>query len=341
MNLTCGSSSVWYKEPLYISFGAFILVGAVGLIFLSLGITILNPFFIELWRFIKLIWWRVLLGLLVGGVIDSIIPSEYVSKYLGDKGIKTILYSTVFGFLMSACSHGILSIAVALFKKGATTAATLTFLLAAPWANPAITVLLLVLFKAKGLLLIAGALIIAIISGLLFQYLEKKRIIEQGHPLEVEEDFSLWQDIKQRFGEGKESVRTIAKKILLSSFRLAKMTLYWILIGVFVGSVVSAYVPVHFLNHYFGVGLLGMILTLGVAILIEVCSEGSAPIAFELYRKTGAFGNTFIFLQAGVVTDYTEIGLIATNIGKRAAIALPLIAVPQVLILGYLLNSFI
>ncbi len=74
---------------------------------------------------------------------------------------------------------------------------------------------------------------------------------------------------------------------------------------------------------------MGMFLTLGVATIIEVCSEGSAPIAFELYRKTSAFGNSFIFLQAGVVTDYTEIGLIATNIGRRAAIALPLVTVQR------------
>lgn len=333
---TCGPATVWYKEPLYIVFGILVLVGIIQLIFLISGIKILNPFFVELWRFIKLIWWGILLGLLLGGIIESIIPSEFISKYLGAKGIKTILWSTVFGFLMSACSHGILSIAVALFRKGSTTAAILTFLLAAPWANPAITVLLIVLFKAKAFLLIGGALVIAIISGLIFQYLEKRKIIEQGHPVEVKEDFSLWQGIKERFRA--KSFKAISKDVLLGSWRLAKMTLYWILIGVVVGSAISAFVPVHFLNQYFGVSLLGLLLTLGVATIIEVCSEGSAPIAFELYRRTGAFGNAFVFLQAGVVTDYTEIGLIATNIGKRAAIVLPLVSVPQVIILGYLLN---
>jgi hypothetical protein len=45
--------------------------------------------------------------------------------------------------------------------------------------------------------------------------------------------------------------------------------------------------------------------------------------------------------MAGVVTDYTEIGLLWTNIGKRTAIWLPIIAVPQVLLLGYLFNTFI
>jgi len=45
--------------------------------------------------------------------------------------------------------------------------------------------------------------------------------------------------------------------------------------------------------------------------------------------------------MAGVVTDYTEIGLIWSNIGKRAALYLPLITVPQVVIIGYIFNMLL
>lgn len=278
------------------------------------------------------------MGLLIGGIIDGLIPKEYISKFLGGSGIKTLLWSTFLGFLLSACSHGILSIAVALYKKGATTAATLTFLLAAPWANPAITVIILTLFKTQGLMLIFSALIIALISGLIFQILEKKGLIEQGQPAEIKENFSLITDIKRRWQGRKTNLKKICFQVSKSSWNLAKMTLYWILIGIFVGSIISAYLPNHILSQFFGSNLLGIVLTLAAAAIIEVCSEGSAPIAFELYRQTKALGNSMVFLQAGVVTDYTEIGLIATNIGRKAAIALPIVTVPQVILLGLLLN---
>jgi hypothetical protein len=42
--------------------------------------------------------------------------------------------------------------------------------------------------------------------------------------------------------------------------------------------------------------------------------------------------------MAGVVTDYTEIGLLWHNLGKKTAIWLPLVTVPQVIILGFLAN---
>ncbi|MBD3260047.1 hypothetical protein GF371_05485 [Candidatus Woesearchaeota archaeon] len=77
------------------------------------------------------------------------------------------------------------------------------------------------------------------------------------------------------------------------------------------------------------------------ATVIEVCSEGSSPIAFEIFNKVKALGNPFIFLMAGVATDYTEIGLLWTNIGKRTAVWLPIITVPQILVIAILFNTFL
>jgi hypothetical protein len=119
------------------------------------------------------------------------------------------------------------------------------------------------------------------------------------------------------------------------------MVLWWILIGFIIASAIGAYVPAHMFTKYLGPNFFGLLLTLGFATIIEVCSEGSSPIAFEIFRKVGAYGNPFVFLMAGVVTDYTEIGLIWTNIGKKAAIWLPIITVPLVLLFGILFNMFL
>ena len=90
-----------------------------------------------------------------------------------------------------------------------------------------------------------------------------------------------------------------------------------------------------------GPTLLGLLVTLGLATVVEVCSEGSSPLAFEIYRQTKALGNSFTFLMAGVATDYTEIGLLWVNVGKKVALWLPLVTVPQVIFLGYLMNIFV
>lgn len=116
------------------------------------------------------------------------------------------------------------------------------------------------------------------------------------------------------------------------------MVLWWILIGLGLAGIASAYIPTHIFRNYMGPTVLGLMVTLLLATILEVCSEGTSPLAFEIYRQTGALGNSFVFLMGGVVTDYTEIGLLWQNVGRRVAIWLPLVTLPQVIILGIIAN---
>ena len=117
------------------------------------------------------------------------------------------------------------------------------------------------------------------------------------------------------------------------------MVLWWIVIGILAAALIGAFVPEHFFMEYMGPDLTGMLVTLLFATILEVCSEGTSPIAFEIFNKTAALGNPFVFLMAGVATDYTEIGLLWSNIGKRTAIWLPIVTVPQILLLGMWFNT--
>ncbi|MFC1753420.1 permease [Thermoproteota archaeon] len=343
---TCkiGKGKSWYRQPFYI-----LIVLTMVLFIASYVIEFFNPVFDALVDYLKLIWWAILLGFLIGGIIDHYIPREYIEKYLSRHKKRTIAYAVIFGFLMSACSHGILAIAIELYKKGASTSSVVAFLLASPWANLPITVLLLGFFGIKALFLIFGAIIIAIITGLIYQVLERKGMVEcdkcnVGEDHEKHKHLSIWADMKKRWKKHRFTSKTISEDIrgvAKGSWTLSKMVLWWILIGMILASLARAFIPQHFFMTYMGATALGLVVTLVLATIIEVCSEGSSPMAFEIYNQTGAFGNSFVFLMAGVATDYTEIGLIWTNIGKKAAIWLPIITVPQVVLLGVLFNIFL
>jgi uncharacterized membrane protein YraQ (UPF0718 family) len=312
------------------------------LILLSFFIPLLVAFRNSFFMYLKTIWWAVLLGLFLGGVIDYYIPQEYISKILARKNPFTIFNAVFLGFLMSACSHGILALSIQLHKKGAANPAVVSFLLASPWANFTITVMLMSLFGLKGLFIIVAAIIIALNTGFIFMFLEKKGLIEKNkNTVSVSESFSILEDFKTRLKNyrfGFKSAINDFKGIVNGAIALSDMVLWWIILGIFIASIAGAYIPVHFFHRFMGPTLLGLMVTLAVATVIEVCSEGSSPLAFEIYRQTGALGNSFVFLMAGVATDYTEIGLLWANVGRRVALWLPIIAVPQVVIIGYLAN---
>ena len=329
-------SKPWYRERLYI-----ITIATVIIIAAAYFIPFLRPVLDVFIMYVGLIWWAVLLGLVIGGVIGQYIPDIYISKVLSQKRKRTVIYSVVFGFIMSACSHGILAIAMELYRKGASVPSVIAFLLASPWANLPITILLFGFFGFNAIYLIVFAIVIAIITGLIYQGLEAKGWVEK--PLykgKIAKGFSIRKDARKRLKAYRFKSADI-KGVWWETWNLTKMVLWWIMIGMIASAFIGAFVTPEIFQAYLGPTLFGLLVTLAVATLIEVCSEGSAPIAFEIFRQTGAFGNAWTFLLAGVSTDYTEIGLIASNIGRRAAFWLPVITVPQVLLLGYLFNIFL
>jgi uncharacterized membrane protein YraQ (UPF0718 family) len=336
MCLSCeikGGHAPWYRERLFIV--AFI---AVIILAISYIVPLLNPFFDAFVEYFILIWWAILLGVVAGGFIDHFVPREYIIKLLSSKKKRSLLFAVVFGFLMSACSHGILAIAIELYKKGASTPSTIAFLLASPWANLPITILLFGFFGVKALLFVVFALVIAIVTGLVYMALDKRGMIEnKNRGLKPRKGLSILSDARSRIKRHEFTPRDLTG-VLRGSWALSKMVVWWILIGIIAASFMRAFIPAHIFQQFLGPTIAGLIITLIVATVIEVCSEGSAPIAFEIFRQTGAFGNSFVFLMAGVATDYTEMGLIASNIGKKAALWLPIITVPQILVLGYLFN---
>lgn len=328
----------WYKRPLYIT-----LIITFAFILLALYVPILNPFLISFIKFWDTIWWAIIIGLLISGLISALIPTKYISHYLAQENKYSILNAAILGFIMSACSHGILAISMELYKKGASVASTVTFLMASPWANMSITLLLISLFGLKAFVFIIAALIIAIITGFIYSFLELKKVIAPNpYSIEVEANFSIIQDIKTRYHQYNwniNSIKQLLKTILSGSFESAHMVLWWIIIGTLIGSLLDAYIPHSLFHDYMSASFTGLIVTLLIATIIEVCSEGSAPIAFMLYKQTSAFGNAFAFLMAGVATDFTEIGLIWANIGKKPAVLLPIVTVPQILLFAYIFNQ--
>jgi hypothetical protein len=117
------------------------------------------------------------------------------------------------------------------------------------------------------------------------------------------------------------------------------MIVRWLLLGVLLAAAIRTFVPIDSFQTYFGATMAGLMLTLVAATIIEICSEGSTPIAADLVTRALAPGNGFAFLMTGVSTDYTEIMSLRETTGSwKVALFLPLITVPQVVIIAWLMN---
>jgi hypothetical protein len=218
----------------------------------------------------------------------------------------------------------------------------MAFLLASPWNSFSLT---LILFGLIGvgwtLLFILLSLVIGIITGYIFDALVRRGQLP-GNPWQDELGErrplpELWREFRQTM---KFSLSG-STGILREGFAGSRVVIRWSLFGLILAGLVRALVPEEAFATWFGATMGGLWLTLLATSIIEVCSEGSTPIAADLMNRAGAPGNSFTFLMAGVATDYTEVMSIRdTTRSWRIALYLPLITVPQVMLIGAVLNQF-
>ena len=318
---------------------ALVIAGIAGH-FIGVGPHWWHTFSHGSYEFMSKAWWGLLAGIVAVGVIGRL-PQDLITGLLGKGGSFTgILRATFAGTLLDLCNHGILMVGAQLYKKGASLGQTLAFLVASPWNSLSLTLILAALIGWKWMLVFIGlSMVIGILTGWIADLLVKRgKLPANPNHRELPEDFRFGPAFRQglsRLKPNGENLKAIAKGGLSES----RMILRWIFFGVVLAAAIRAFVPNEIFSQYFGPSLLGLALTLVATTIIEVCSEGSSPIAADLLTRAAAPGNAFTFLMAGAATDYTEIMVLReTTKSWKATLALPLITVPQVLFIAWLLN---
>jgi len=305
-----------------------------------IGTTWLHALAGSVFELMNTIWWGILLGAIMVGLLSKI-PREFVIAILGrNHGIGGIIRATLGGVLLDLCSHGILMVGAKLYDRGASAGQVIAFLVASPWNSFSLTLILIALvgFKWTALFIVLS-LLIAVITGVVFDSLVKRGALPSNpNSIDLPADFQFWPAARKAMTATKFTPQFFGE-MGLAGVRESRMVVRWILFGVILAGLVRAFVDTGSFQTFFGPTLAGLGLTVLVATIMEVCSEGSTPIAADLLTRANAPGNSFAFLMTGVATDYTEIMVIRdTTRSWKLALFLPLITVPQVLVISWVMN---
>lgn len=322
-----------------------VIIAAIAVHFiagwLQIDMPALHHFGHNILDLIKTMWWGAALGLLVVGLMGRV-PKEYFNVLLGRGDTAGgIFRAAAAGLLLDLCSHGILMVGAKLYERGASLAQVMAFLIASPWNSLSLTLILIALIGLKWtLLFIAGSVVIAIVTGFMYMALTKRGILPANpHTQETPKDFNIIQDAKTRLKSFRPSV-PFFKLVVAEGWRDGRTVLRWLMFGIVLASLIRTFVPADSFATWFAPTLLGLVTTLIATTIIEVCSEGSAPLGADLLTRAAAPGNGFAFLMAGVSTDYTEI-MVLKDLTKswKVALSLPLLTVPQIMLLGWIMNQ--
>ena len=286
-------------------------------------------------------WHGILLGIIFVGILDSV-PKELVFSVLCSGGaISGIFRATAGGVLLDLCSHGILLIGMQLYRRGASLGQMMAFLIASPWNSLSLTVILWALVGLKWTVMVLGlSLVIAIFSGVFFDWLVARGVLpENPNSTDMEHHKGFFTEL-MLYVRGITYTPLTFLKMLKTGLSESRMILRWIFFGIVLAALIRTTVPLDLFSSVFGPTLLGLGATLIFATVLEVCSEGSIPVAADFLLRARAPGNMFAFLMTGVSTDYTEIMALRETTGRwKIAFFLPLVTVPQVVLVALLLNA--
>lgn len=324
--------------------GAIVAVGYLAHLAFGEGLmkTPVGHFAHGTFELMNAMWWGIALGILFVGLLDRVPRDVVIAALAGDRRTTGVLRATAAGVLFDLCSHGILMVGMKLYERGATIGQTVAFLLASPWNSLSLTVVLIALIGWQyTLAFIVLSAVIAVITGVIFDTLVANGNLPDNpnRPKEGEANGRKLTAAVREWLSGVTPSWPGFVRMLWDGLKGSRMVLRWLLFGVVLAALIRAAIPTEAFQNWFGPTLVGLMLTVIAATIIEVCSEGSAPIASDLITRADAPGNGFTFLMAGVATDYTEIMSLKDTTGSwKLALFLPLISVPQVIAIALMLN---
>lgn len=279
----------------------------------------------------------VIFGLFIAGILKQLIPKDFVSSHLGSNSTTSVIKATIFGIPLPVCSCSVIPLAQGLRKEGASKGAVQSFLISTPITG---VDSILATFSFFGLIFtvfrIISSIVIAIIVGLLQNYIEKdtpkKKFVNTNTFSTIKKP-----SLNQNFTNNKLSFSTkqkdtkINKKDEKINFSFIDIFKYGygvlfadmakaLLIGLVLGAAFTTFIPQEYSKLLFDNKILTYFVILIVAIPLYTCATASLPIAAAFMIQGMSGGAAFIFLTAGPATSMVTMSVIYKMLGKTSLI---------------------
>ncbi len=323
---------------------------------------VLKDYLIEILPFLAL-------GFFLSGLINEFVPSGWVERHLGGKGIRPLLYSTLAGTVLPICCIGSLPVAVSLHQKGARLGPVLSFLIATPATSISALLVSYALLGIKFTVYIFFAVIVmGLIAGIIgnrFRVKPKpfatqsKTATDPVCGMQVETDtapkieyqgdvyYFCCNHCQQAFEENPEEFTGVYHQKIAHRMKhvfkyafvdMVKEIGPELLLGLVLAALVAAITPVgKFVGDYFSGGF-GYLFSLIFGMMMYICSTASVPLVHALLSQGMNAGASMVMLMVGPVTSWGTILVLRKEFGNRTLLVyLSIISVVS-LSLGYIFS---
>ncbi len=268
----------------------------------------------------------ILIGLFFAGILHELVPTGFIERHLGRDNVASVLKATLFGVPLPVCSCGVIPLATAIKKSGASNGATLSFLISTPITGVDSILATFGMFGwAFTLYRIVTSMIIATVAGILNNFLVTEAPKPAFSAVKPAASFSFQAAAPKESccssgcecdaPSPKFSFRAAMRYGFVTLFGDIAKPLFW---GLLIGAAITVAVPDDLSSLLGSYPWLGYLIVVAIAVPMYVCATASLPIAASLILAGVAPGAAFVFLSAGPATNTVTIGVVKKMLGTRS-----------------------
>ena len=255
-----------------------------------------------------------LIGFFISGFVHELIPEDIVLKYLGSKGIKPILYSTLIGTFLPVCCWGSLPIAVSFYKKGAKLGPILAFLVATPATSISA---LLVAYSVLGLGFTIYIFFSVIIMGVTIGIVGNMIKYTPRSPEKISCPHCELDPKHELLHKKKTRGEKLAAALKYAYIELPREIGLELFIGLILAALVATYLPIGYLIKTYLSGWIGYLFSVIFGLLMYICSTASVPLIDSLMKQGMNSGAAMTLLLIGPVASYGTILVLKKEYGLK------------------------
>ncbi|WAM52808.1 SO_0444 family Cu/Zn efflux transporter [Vreelandella venusta] len=254
-----------------------------------------------------------LLGLVIAGLIKALMPEHLLQRWMGGRGLGSILRAAVIGMPLPLCSCGAIPTALALHRGGAGRGPTTSFLISTPGVGvDSMLITSVLLGPLMALARVLGALVTAIVTGILVGF-TGQTALPKSTPVS---SCCASKGADDGHAHATESTGVIAGLKYAFSDLLDDIS-SWMFAGLLLAGGLVTFVPPETLVGFSG-GLLALILMAVIGIPLYICATAATPVAAGLLLAGISPGMALVFLLAGPVTSLATLAILRREFGNQA-----------------------
>ena len=290
----------------------------------------------NIWQvFLDTAFW-LLIGLLAAGFIKSFISEAAMKRWVGGRGLSSILRAALFGAPLPLCSCGVLPAAIGLRRAGASKEATVSFLISTPETSvDSVAVTYALMGPVMAIFRPFAALVNAVGTGLLTTLVTDESLAEKSAensraavassccvstPETTEASCcSEKQEDTDNHQPDKSGTSKFWQVLSYAGADLLDDISKWMAFGIVLAGIMLTFIPPDWLAQWGG-GLPAMLVMLVVGVPMYICAVASTPVAAGLLVAGVSPGAVLVFLLVGPATNIASFALLKQELGFRVTL---------------------